>query len=266
MNARPKPQRAVPPGRGPEGAHPVKQARSRELRDRALACAHELVECGCFATTSMADIARKVGCSVGALYFRFHDKEGLFASVVEVTMARELEQLAARAAEGRYRGLSLRETVAVSVRDFVSFVQRNEHMIRALYQRTIEESAYWNIVRETALEMTSIWIDAVAQAAGHAGERGFIRQAGVAFQFASSALVYTVLIDRPVRPLGTRELEFWLDEMVMHFIQVHVPESLRRPPAARPTGTEAPAATRTASRTPGKASAASRTRSRPGAS
>ena len=45
----------------PEGAHPVKQERSRVLRDKALGCARELVLEGRYSSTSMADIARAVG-------------------------------------------------------------------------------------------------------------------------------------------------------------------------------------------------------------
>ena len=88
----------IPPGLDPEGAHPVKQERSRQLRDKALLHVRDLVREGRFTSTTMADIARAVGCSAGALYFRFRDKEALFASVVEVAMAQEAEAIAADAA------------------------------------------------------------------------------------------------------------------------------------------------------------------------
>lgn len=224
---------ALPPGLDPDGAHPVKQERSRQLRDRALTVARTLVEEGRFATTTMAEMARAVGCSAGALYFRFHDKDALFASVVQVAMAREVERLVAQAAAGRYRELPLRETVAACVQDFVTFTQGNDAMIRALYQRTGEDPGSWSVVRSAALQMTDLWIDAVVQAAGHGGDRAYMRQTGIAFQFVSSSLVYSVLIDQPVRPLSRRELEFWLVEMVMHFIALDVPAPLRGTPVVR---------------------------------
>ena len=86
----PKPPKPLVPG----GAHPVKQERSRVLRDKLIASGRALIETGGFANTSMADIAREAGCSVGALYFRFHDKKGLFDSVVEVAMHQATEDLA----------------------------------------------------------------------------------------------------------------------------------------------------------------------------
>ena len=61
----------IPPGLDSEGAHPVKQERSRQLRDKALLHVRDLVREGRFTSTTMADIARAVGCSAGALYFRF---------------------------------------------------------------------------------------------------------------------------------------------------------------------------------------------------
>ncbi len=225
----------VAPGHEPEGAHPAKQERSRALRDKALACARDLVLSSRFASTTMSDIAKAVGCSVGALYFRFRDKEALFASVVEVAMAKEVEALQAQVEQGRYVGLPLRDTVDQCVQDYVAFVQRNESMIRALYQRSTAEPGYWSIVRVAAFKMVQVWIAAVAQAAGRAGDRTFMRQAGTAFWFVSSSLVHSALmIDQPVRPLSTREQLFWLNEMVMHFIGLDVPASLPRSAVNRP--------------------------------
>jgi AcrR family transcriptional regulator len=221
-------------GHGPEGALPVKQERSRQLRDKALAHTRELVDQGRFSSTSMAQIAAAVGCSVGALYFRFRDKEALIASVVEVAMAQELQAQAAQVAAGRYRGLPLRETVDRCVQDYAGFVHKNEGLIRSLYQRLQVEPRHWAIVRQTAYRMVQGWIEAVSQAAERPGDREFIGQVGIAFQFVSSTLVFQVLNDKPVRPLGKRTLTFWLAEMVMHFIGLEVPASLRRAPVARP--------------------------------
>ena len=224
----------IPPGLDPEGAHPVKQERSRQLRDKALLHVRDLVREGRFTSTTMADIARAVGCSAGALYFRFRDKEALFASVVEVAMAQEAEAIAADAEGGRYAGLSLEDTVTRCVQDYLAFIQRNDRMIRALHQRSSEDPAAWGVVRLTAYKMVAVWIRAVAEAAGHAGDRAYMRQTGIAFQFASSALIHSVLIDGLVRPLGAREMVFWLREMLLHFIHVEVPVTLRGTPVAKP--------------------------------
>lgn len=189
----------------------------------------------------MADIARLVGCSVGALYSRFRDKEALFASAVEVTMSQEVEALRVRAQAGRYMDLSLRDSVDLCVKDFRGFVVGHRAMIRAIYQRSGEQPEYWGIVRGATFDMVQVWIEAISRAAGRA-DRAFIRQVGIAFQFVSSSLVHAVLIDKQARPLSEREQVFWLDEMVMHFISLDVPEALRGTQVIRHTPVSVPRA------------------------
>lgn len=53
------------------------------LRDRILQAALGMFALKGFDDTSMEDIALAIGCSKGGLYYHFHDKEQLFASVVE---------------------------------------------------------------------------------------------------------------------------------------------------------------------------------------
>lgn len=242
MTKRTKNLSVIDPDHKPEGAHPVKQERSRILRHKVLEFAQSLVIQGRFTTTSMADIARAAGCSVGALYFRFHDKDALFASVVEVAMTQEVEKLQVQVDAGRYKDLSLRDTVDRCVQDYMDFVQRNELMIRALYRRSSDEPGYWGLVRMAAFRMVQIWIGAVALAADRPNDRAFMRQVGTAFWFVSSSLVYAVLvIDQPVRPLSTREQHFWLNQMVMHFIGLDLPEPMHQSAVMRPKNTMSPA-------------------------
>src|SRR5579864_3374004 len=61
---------------------PAKQARSRVTRDRLLAAGRQLLDRGAFEATSIADIASAAGCSVGAFYHRFADKEAFFAALI----------------------------------------------------------------------------------------------------------------------------------------------------------------------------------------
>src|ERR1700719_960646 len=66
---------------------PAKQARRRMRRDRLLAAGRELLNRGAFEATSIGDIAKEAGCSGGAFYQRFPDKEAFFSIVVETVMA-----------------------------------------------------------------------------------------------------------------------------------------------------------------------------------
>src|SRR6516165_4548738 len=62
---------------------PAHQARSRETRDKLLAAAERVFDEKGYAGSRIVDIARAAGCSVGAVYVRFIDKEALFNGIVE---------------------------------------------------------------------------------------------------------------------------------------------------------------------------------------
>jgi AcrR family transcriptional regulator len=205
-----------PPG---VGALPAKQLRSRELRDRLIANGRALVEAGGFANTSMADIARASGCSTGALYFRFRDKEALFDCVVESAMSDAVTEAAARVAEGRYRGKTVPDTIATCVADFVHFARANEGMVRALYQRALHEPRHIAPMRRAALSMTGVWCEAIAASADRSGDAAFTDDLKVAFQFASAVLVHAVISDPPYVQLHSDTMKTRLIEMVSGFAQ-----------------------------------------------
>lgn len=62
---------------------PTHQARSRETRDRLLAAAEKVFDEKGYGGSRIVDIAKAAGCSVGAVYVRFIDKEALFNGIVE---------------------------------------------------------------------------------------------------------------------------------------------------------------------------------------
>src|SRR5215469_1429450 len=62
---------------------PAHQARSRETRDKLLAAAERVFDEKGYSGSRIIDIAKAAGCSVGAVYVRFIDKEALFNGIVE---------------------------------------------------------------------------------------------------------------------------------------------------------------------------------------
>ena len=64
-------------------ALPAQQDRSRAMRGRILAAAETVFEKKGYDGTRVADIAEAAGCSVGAVYFRFKDKDALFFAIAE---------------------------------------------------------------------------------------------------------------------------------------------------------------------------------------
>src|SRR5689334_18223848 len=78
-------------GHAPDGVLPVKQERGSRTRDKLLRAGHRLIAKRDFDSMSVAEIAAAAGCSVGAFYQRFRDKDAFFGALVAhyVSEARE---------------------------------------------------------------------------------------------------------------------------------------------------------------------------------
>ena len=68
---------------------PAKQARSRLTRERLIAAGIRLFEAREFDDIAISELAAAAGCSVGAFYHHFSDKEDYYEAVV----AAQLETL-----------------------------------------------------------------------------------------------------------------------------------------------------------------------------
>jgi AcrR family transcriptional regulator len=62
---------------------PAQQSRSRATRERLLEAAEIVFAEKGYDGARLADIAEEAGCSVGAVYFRFKDKNALFSAIAE---------------------------------------------------------------------------------------------------------------------------------------------------------------------------------------
>lgn len=114
---------------------PPRQARSQETLDRILDTAEALVAEKGFEDTSVAEVARRAGSSVGAFYARFSDKEGLLYALYE----RYLEQALATADEAldadRWDGAGIPEIFGSVARFLVSIYRERAGLIRAFVIR-----------------------------------------------------------------------------------------------------------------------------------
>jgi AcrR family transcriptional regulator len=64
-------------------ALPASQARSRATREKLLQAAETVFAAKGYDGAKISDIAEEAGCSVGAVYFRFKDKDALFFAIAE---------------------------------------------------------------------------------------------------------------------------------------------------------------------------------------
>ncbi len=112
-------------------ALPARQDRSRALRTRVLKAAEAAFAEEGYDGARIADIAKAAGCSVGAVYFRFKDKDALFFAIAESF---------AEDARARAAGLfgSAEQPPATMIREFVRRTATNYRAHKGLFRAIVE--------------------------------------------------------------------------------------------------------------------------------
>ena len=117
----------------PPHARPAHQARSRETRDRLLAAAERVFEAKGYEGSRIADIAKAAGCSVGAVYVRFKDKEALFNGIVAEFAAESAANLASAADDPHSKAPA--SLIRAFIRDTAAQFAAHRGMFRAILER-----------------------------------------------------------------------------------------------------------------------------------
>jgi len=111
---------------------PAQQARSKATRERLLAAAEKVFAEKGYDGAKLADIAEEAGVSVGAVYFRFKDKDALFLAIAETFTGQARARLGDLVLEGKAH------TTADIVRNFVLRTASNMRTHRGLFRAIIE--------------------------------------------------------------------------------------------------------------------------------
>jgi AcrR family transcriptional regulator len=145
-----------------DGVRPVKQLRGRRSRDRLLNAGQRLVAARPFDALSVADIARAAGCSVGAFYLRFRDKDAFFGALV-----------AQYVADGRAETLELYATYAddrligALVTGTIGRFRRYAGLIRSAIRKRMEDASVWEPIRLSGHFNADCFVDWLAKRNGH---------------------------------------------------------------------------------------------------
>ncbi len=94
---------------------PALQARSQETRQRLLDAAEDLIAEKGVADIPVAEIARRAGFSVGAVYARFRDKAGILRSIRERLWEEVCATADAALDPARWEGASIPEIAQVAI-------------------------------------------------------------------------------------------------------------------------------------------------------
>ena len=129
------------------GQAPAKQARSRQTRERLINAGIALFEQRDFDSITLGELARSAGCSVGAVYHHFADKEGYYEAVI----AAQLERLW-RTFEEEFRAddledLPTRALVARGVGFIRQIMAENRGLLRNSFRRALDEPEAWAPIR-----------------------------------------------------------------------------------------------------------------------
>lgn len=103
------------------------------MRSRILGAAEDVFAKKGYEGTRIADIAKAAKCSVGAVYFRFKDKDALFFAIAESFVADARERLAGLM--GSEAGQDPREIVRQFVARTAANFRAHKGMFRAIVER-----------------------------------------------------------------------------------------------------------------------------------
>lgn len=116
---------------------PVHQERSRATRDRLLTAAERVFETKGYEGSRIADIASSAGCSVGAVYVRFKDKEALFNGIVEDFIAEGALRIASTVASRDTHDPAA--LIRTFIRGAAEQFSRHRGMFRAILERGFDD-------------------------------------------------------------------------------------------------------------------------------
>jgi AcrR family transcriptional regulator len=106
------------------------QDRSRASLEKILRCATDLFVTQGFDETSVTEISRASGVSVGSIYHRFVDKQAILLTVLEIYRRNRYEQMKELADPALWQGKTLADVVAFHVEVIFSSTDRDREIYR----------------------------------------------------------------------------------------------------------------------------------------
>ena len=207
-------------------ALPVKQARSRLTRDRLLAAGRNLLNRGAFEDTSISDIAGVAGCSVGAFYQRFPDKEAFFSVVVDTVLAGIAADAERFATAKPFSDASVERALVECITYWARTFRRHQGFFRALIKKALHSDATWQPVRKAGVVSVEPFITALASKCGQSDSDSFYYRALAGFQIVFGVMMNASLHRTVLLNLRSEELTSWATETLRHCLFDELPPAL----------------------------------------
>jgi len=200
-------------------ALPARQARSRATRERLLAAGEKVFAQKGYDGAKLSDIAEDAGVSVGAVYFRFKDKDALFQAIVEAFTEET------RARLGEFILMGKQHTTEDVVRNFVLRAAANIHahrgLFRAIIERGFDHERAMTIMFTFRDEIARALIGVLAERGGNAAELGDAVR--VATQMIYGFLLLGILNPRAPTQQNARAAVTGLADAVVAYLNTVVP-------------------------------------------
>ena len=187
-------------GRAGSAAEPTlrepTQSRSRESTETLLEIGRRLIEQRCVDDCSMNEVAAAAGSSVGALYFRFGNKERFVSEVMRRQVDDTAKQIPIFLAEIEAKATSPSEVIEAAIKWFVLEFGKNRGLLRAQIRRALDNPQEWQPFQQIGRDLVDGAIAIIERLPELKQDDGWQRGVRVAMQMVLGTL-NNIVINRP---------------------------------------------------------------------
>jgi len=193
------------------GVRPTYQRRSQEKQQRLLQAAGKLIAEADLDSISVADIAQAAGCSVGAVYVRYANKDALFRAVVADMLAHSRDALETVYANATDDSARVRVAVKVAIDD----CRRNAGILQSALRQGLADAAVWEPIRAYGQHAASRLTEALNTDTTARRRRVDHAKVGFAFQVLHGTLLNTLIHDPGPLKMGSKAFEDELTRTIL---------------------------------------------------
>ena len=172
------------------------QSRSRESTETLLEIGRRLIEQRGVDDCSMNEVAAAAGSSVGALYFRFGNKERFVSEVMRRQVDDTAKQIAVFLAEVEAKATSPSEVIEAAIKWFVLEFGKNRGLLRAQICRALDNPQEWQPFQQIGRDLVDGAIAIIERLPELKQDDGWQRGVRVAMQMVLGTL-NNIVINRP---------------------------------------------------------------------
>ena len=172
------------------------QSRSRESTETLLEIGRRLIEQRGVDDCSMNEVAAAAGSSVGALYFRFGNKERFVSEVMQRQVDETAKQIPILLAEIEANAKSPSDVMEATIKWFVLEFGKNRGLLRAQIRRALDNPQEWQPFQQIARDIVDGAIRIIKRLPDVQHDDGWQKNMRIAMQMVLGTL-NNIVINRP---------------------------------------------------------------------